>query len=261
MTESTVKYEAANGVAVLTLNRPERRNSLGGSLREDIAQAFKQASSDEAVRVIILTGEGSSFCAGGDLKELLRGIEEARPISEKLTPRRDAALLAVYECTKPVIAAINGPALGAGMNLALAADIRIASDNAKFAQSFVKRGNVPDYGGTFLLPQIVGLSKAYELVLTGRMIDAQEALRLQIVSSVESSENLMHAAHALAQEIAANAPLALRLSKTLIQSHLSEIRPVLEREASAQNICFDSEDNREGFKSFLEKRDPMFQGK
>jgi len=261
MSNGLVCYEVRDAVALISLNRPERRNSLGGTMREDIADAFERASADEAVRVIVLTGVGKAFCAGGDLKEMTENLGARRPLSEKLTPRRDRALLSVYEASKPVIGAINGPALGAGMNLALATDIRIASTEAKFAQSFVKRGNVPDYGGTYLLPRIVGLSKAYELIYTGRTIDAQQALQLQLVSAVEPAEGLMPAALALAQEIAGNAPLAVRLSKRVVQVNLGDMRIALERETAAQNICFESEDNREGFQSFLEGRSPVFLGR
>ncbi len=261
MNSRVVDYEVRDAVATISLNRPERRNSLGGTMREDIADAFVRASTDDDVRVIVLTGVGTVFCAGGDLKELVENMGADRPLSERLTPRRDRALLSVYEASKPVIAAINGPALGAGMNLALAADIRIASTEAKFAQSFVKRGNVPDYGGTYLLPRIVGLSKAYELVYTGRMIDAHEALRIQLVSAVKPAGDLMSAALALAQEIVGNAPLAVRLSKRVMQANLGDLRGALERETAAQNICFESEDNREGFLSFLEGRSPTFSGR
>lgn len=258
-----VAYEVRESVALVSLNRPERRNALGGSLREDIARAMDAASADEGVRVIILTGRGAAFCAGGDLKEMIARAEfgKGRPLSDKLAPPRDRTLLSIFESPKPVIAAVNGAALGAGMNIALAADIRIASAQAQFAQSFVKRGNLPDYGGTYLLPRIVGLSKALELIYTGRTIDAQQALQLQIVSAVESADALLPAAFALAQEIAANAPVAVRLAKQAVQRNLGSLRDALERETAAQNICFETEDNREGLHAFLENRPPAFVGR
>lgn len=266
MTQSigSVLYDVSESVAVVTLNRPERKNSLGGTLREDIAAAMIAAGADKGVRVVILTGAGTAFCAGGDLKEMVEriGSPDGRPLEEKVAPQRDKTLLAVYECPKPVIAAINGPALGAGMNLALAADIRVASTTAIFSQSFVRRGLLPDYGGTFLLPRAVGLSKALELVFTGDTIDAQEALRLQLVGRVVASDELMVAARKMAISIASAAPLPIQLAKRAIhQSTEGDIRDALAREAAAQNICFDTIDGQEGLRAFVEKRLPVFQGR
>ncbi|MDO8704380.1 MAG: enoyl-CoA hydratase-related protein [Sulfuricaulis sp.] len=260
----SVLYEVKESIATVTLNRPERRNSLGGTLREDIADAMNAADADADVRVVILTGAGSAFCAGGDLKEMVErfGGAEGRSLQEKITPPRDKTLLSIYEANKPVIAAINGPALGAGMNLALAADIRIASTDAVFSQSFVKRGLLPDYGGTFLLPRAVGFSKAFELVFTGDTIDAQEALRLQMVSKVVEPRELMAAAWKMATSIASSAPLPIRLAKRAMnKSTEGDLRDALDREAAAQNVCFDTEDGQEGLRAFIEKRPPVFRGK
>lgn len=173
-----VRYEVRDHVALVSLDRPESRNALGGGLREDIARAMNLASGDDHVRAVVLTGGGTAFCSGGDLKEMIAAAAagNGRSAAERMAPPRDRTLLSIYGSPKPVIAAVNGAALGAGMNLALAADVRIASTNAVFAQTFVTRGNLPDYGGTFLLPRIVGLSRALELILTARTIDAQQAL-------------------------------------------------------------------------------------
>ncbi|MFA7386433.1 MAG: enoyl-CoA hydratase-related protein [Thiohalobacteraceae bacterium] len=259
----TVIYEVRDSVALLTLNRPDRRNALGGTLREDIVRAMNRASTDDAVRAVILSGRGAAFCAGGDLKEMTERFtsDGGVPLLDRVAPKRDRVVLSILESPKPVIAAVNGAALGAGMNLALAADIRIASTQAQFAQTFVKRGNVPDYGGTYLLPRIVGVSKALDLIYTGRTIDAQEALKLEIVGAVESADDLLPAAFALAREIAANAPVAVQLSKQIVYRNLGSIREALDRETAAQNICFDTEDNKEGFRAFLEKRSPVFRGR
>ncbi|MDF3832379.1 enoyl-CoA hydratase-related protein [Cupriavidus basilensis] len=257
-----VLYEQRDSVAIITLNRTERSNALGGTMREDIVAAMAMANDNDQVRVVVLTGAGKAFCAGGDLREIYGRVTEGRPLADKIEPPRDRTLLAVYEASKPVIAAVNGPAMGAGMNLALAADIRIASRTAIFSQSHVKRGLMPDYGGTYLLPTIVGQSKAFELIYTGAAIDAEDALRLQIVSQVVEPGDLMVAAMDLAQRIALNAPLPIRLAKRAVQQHhQGGMREALFRETAAQNICYDTDDGQEGLRAFLEKRDPVFVGR
>lgn len=260
----SVLLEHVDAVALVTLNRPERRNALGGTLREDLVAAMAHAGQDAAVRAIVLTGAGSCFCAGGDLRMLLDSVQApgGRPLRDKTEPQRDATLLSVYEASKPVIAAVNGPAFGAGMNLALAADIRIASHTARLCQSHVLRGLMPDYAGTYLLPRIVGHAKACELVYTGAIVDAQEALALGLINAVVEPAALLDKALAMARTIARNAPLPIRLAKrALQQSHQGGIREALERETAAQNICFDTEDGREGLRAFLDKREPAFTGR
>lgn len=257
-----VLYERRANVAIITLNRTERSNALGGTIREDIVEAMARANHDDQVRVVVLTGAGKAFCAGGDLREIYRRATEGRPLADKIDPPRDRTLLAVYEASKPVIAAVNGAAMGAGMNLALAADIRLASRTAIFSQSHVKRGLMPDYGGTYLLPLVVGHSKAFELIYTGEVIDAEEALRLQMVSRIVEPEDLMDAAMELARRIALNAPLPIRLAKCAVQQHhQGGMREALARETAAQNVCYDTDDGREGLRAFLEKREPAFVGR
>ena len=258
-----VLLERQDGIALVTMNRPERRNALGGTLREDIVAAMGAAGQDPGVRAIVLTGSGSCFCAGGDLRAILDGLQApgGRPLRDKTEPQRDATLLAVYEAPKPVIAAVNGPAFGAGMNLALAADIRIASRTARLCQSHVLRGLMPDYAGTYLLPRLVGHAKACELIYTGAILDAQEALRLGLVNAVVEPEALLPAALDMARTIARNAPRPVRLAKrALQQSHQGGIREALDRETAAQNVCYDTQDGREGLRAFIEKRDPVFTG-
>ena len=256
-------YAILEQVAYLTLNRPERKNAIGGTMREDIIAAFARAEADPDVRAIVLTGAGSAFCAGGDVKDFARAFEQGigRPLKEKIEPVRDRIVLAIFEATKPVIAAVNGPAAGAGMNIALAADIRLASTTALFSQAFVRRGVHPDFGGTYFLPRMVGLEKACELMFTGDSIDAEEALRLGIVSRVVAPDQLMPAAAQLAARIAAGPPIAIRLVKRCLrQSANASLRDTLERETAAQNLCFDTEDAREGMRAFVEKRAPVFRG-
>ena len=203
-------YEMKDGVATLTLNRPERLNALGDTLRDDLQDAVTRASDDPEVRVMIVTGAGKGFCSGGDVKAMSERKESGsgRPLMEKVAPGRDRTVLALRDAPKPVIAAVNGAAAGAGMNLALGCDIRLASTAAKFSQAFVKRGLHPDWGGTYFLPRIVGMAKACELIFTGAVIDAAEALRLGIVSQVVEPEELLPAAQALARAIAAGPPIA-----------------------------------------------------
>ncbi|OGK78368.1 MAG: hypothetical protein A2W08_13805 [Candidatus Rokubacteria bacterium RBG_16_73_20] len=257
-------YEVEDGIATLVLNRPERLNALGDTLREDLCDAVLRASADPAVRCLILTGAGRGFCAGGDVKAMddaaARGV--ARPVLEKIAPVRDRVVLALREAPQPVIAAVNGAAAGAGMNLALACDIRLASTTARFAEAFVKRGLHVDWGGTYFLPRVVGMARACELIFTGDAIDAEEALRLGLVSAVHPPERLLPAARELARRIAAGPPLAIRLAKrALYHNQEADLRAALEFETFAQNVCLETEDAREGLRAFVEKRAPVFRGR
>ena len=264
MTYKCLLYDVEDGIATLTLNRPERLNALGDTLREDLHDAVTRAAEDSDVRVLIVTGAGKGFCAGGDVKAMsenkARGA--SRTLMEKVAPGRDRTVLALRDAPKPVIAAVNGAAAGAGMNLALACDMRLASAAAKFAQAFVKRGLHPDWGGTYFLPRVVGAAKACELIFTGEIIDAQEALRLGIVSAVHAPEALILAARALARKIADGPPIAIRLAKRAIYHSLEcDLRQALEFETYAQNICFETEDAGEGISAFVQKRPPAFRGR
>jgi 2-(1,2-epoxy-1,2-dihydrophenyl)acetyl-CoA isomerase len=264
MTYRCLLYEAKDGVATLTLNRPERMNALGDTLREDFLDALTRAAADPDVRVMIVTGSGKAFCAGGDVKAMNEAKEAGRerPLIEKIAPSRDRALLAMREAPQPIIAAVNGAAAGAGMNLALACDLRLASTAAKFSQAFVRRGLHPDWGGTYFLPRTVGTARAAELIFTGEVIDAAEALRIGIVSRVVSPEALMPVALDLARKIAEGPPIAIRLAKRAIYRNAeSDLRSALEFETFAQNACFETEDAREGIRAFVDKRAPVFRGR
>jgi 2-(1,2-epoxy-1,2-dihydrophenyl)acetyl-CoA isomerase len=258
-------YEVKDAIATLTLNRPERLNALGDTLRDDLYDAVLRASQDAEVRVMVVTGAGKGFCAGGDVKAMndaKEGRTPARPLEDKVAPLRDRVLLAMRDAPKPVIAAVNGAAAGAGMNLALGCDLRLASTAAKFTQAFVKRGLHPDWGGTYFLPRLVGMAKACELIFTGEIIDAQEALRLGIVNAVYAPEELLPAVYELARRIAAGPPVAIRLAKrALYHSEETDLRGALEFETFAQNVCSETEDAREGIRAFVEKRAPAFKGR
>lgn len=252
-------YEVEENIATLTMNRLERLNALGDTLRTDLHDAVTKASGDPNVRAIILTGAGRGFCSGGDVKAMNEAKQrnESPAIMAQVAPSRDLTVLAMRDAPKPIIAAVNGPAAGAGMNIALACDIRIASRAARFGETFVRRGLHVDWGGTYFLPRIVGMAKACELIFTGDVIDAEAALSLGIVSCVVEPEELMDTVRALAQKMAAGPPIAIR---ALYHNQECDLRAALEYETYAQNICRETEDAREGIRAFVEKRSPNFGG-
>jgi 2-(1,2-epoxy-1,2-dihydrophenyl)acetyl-CoA isomerase len=251
-----------NGVAVLVMNRPEKLNSLNNELATALNQAFERIGKNEAVRVVVLTGAGRAFCAGGDLTVIGKGRESKDPRQlEPILRAGMGAMLRMRMIPQPVIAAVNGAAAGAGMNVALAADIRIAAEEAVFGQNFAKVGLFPDYGGTFFLPQLVGPSKAAELFYTGDMIDAQAALKLGLVNRVVPGAQLEPEVKAFAAKLAAGPPIAIRgVKQTLFGNDKDELSKALEAEVQYQMRCFASDDCLEGIHAFFEKRPPKFQG-
>jgi len=264
MTYQCLLYDVQDRIATLTLNRPERLNALGDTLREDLYDAVTKSAADPNVGVLVITGAGRGFCSGGDVKSMSEREQsgQAPSASDKLSMLRDRVVLAMRDCAKPVIAAVNGAAAGAGMNLALACDMRIASTAAKFSQAFVKRGLAPDWGGSWFLPRVVGKAKACELIFTGDSIDAAEALRLGIVNAVVAPEALMDETYKLARKIADGPPLAIALCKRAIHHNEDvDLRAGLEFETFAQDLCRETEDSKEGVRAFMEKRAPVFRGK
>ena len=263
MAEETVTYGVEDHVATITLNRPEQRNALNWDAYAKLEQYLRKAVTDPEARCVIVTGADPAFCSGDDVREIMAGPKavstDATPVvRHKPTP----AAMAALECDKPLIAAVNGAAVGWGMELALYADIRIASERAKFAELFIKRGLVCDVGGFYRLPSIVGPAKAAELLFTGDVIDAPEALRIGLVSEVTPHEALMDRARALAGRIAVNPPLALRYMKEgLRRGAYGDPRELGGWAIETIRALMKTEDHREGVASFLEKRPPVFTGR
>lgn len=252
-----------DGVATLTLNRPEKMNALNKDLAVALNESLGRLTTDKSIFVVIITGAGRAFCAGGDLGMIGEGRKNNDTTElEPLLRAGMHSVLKIRSMAQPVIAAVNGAAAGAGMNIALAADMRIASENASFGQNFVKVGLFPDYGGTYFLPQLVGPAKAAEMFYTGDMIDAKEALRLGIVNQVVPTADLESRALQMAQKIAAAPSVAIRAMKhALFGSHKLALEKALNDEVDQQMKCFKSPDCREGISAFLEKRPPKFHGK
>jgi len=251
------------GITTITLNRPEKLNALAGHMRRDLAEALEAAGSDRAVHVVVITGVGRAFCSGGDVAAMADMIErqDADEFSRLLGSAR-RVVTAIRHMTKPVIASINGPAFGAGFNLALACDLRIASSNATFSQSFAKVGLHPDWGGTYFLPRLVTSNKACELFFLGTTIDAAEAQRLGLINFVVAPSELEAETRKLAERLR-NAPaIAIAAAKQAVYlSHSAELEEMLRYETEAQMRCFDSDDGAEGVRAFLEKRPPKFTGR
>jgi len=254
------KYE---GIATLVMNRPDRLNALNNELASALNDALGRIAEDDSVRVVVITGAGRAFCAGGDLAAIGKG-RAAREMQslEPLLRAGMESVLRMRTIRQPVIAAVNGAAAGAGMNIALAADIRIAAEEASFGQNFSKVGLFPDFGGTYFLPQLVGPAKAAELFYTGDMIDAKAALSLGIVNHVVPGAQFEAAVQSLAQKIALGPSLAIQaVKKTILAAEKNKLSEALEHEVQEQIRCYHSEDCSEGIRAFFEKRPPKFQGK
>lgn len=255
-----IETEVRDGVATITLNRPEKLNAFTGTMREDLLAALRACGEDGGVRVVVITGAGRAFCAGGDV-EYMSGLQKSGDVTafRKLLDAGRDVILEIATMPKPVIAAINGVAAGAGCNLALACDYRLASEQAKLSQSFVKIGLHPDWGGTWLLPRLVGRSRAAEILMTGRMVDASEAAAIGMVDRVVT--DLAVETRLLTTAIAAAPPLAVAgIKRALEASDGNDLRAQIELESEHQLRCFESGDAAEGMRAFFEKRAPVFQG-
>lgn len=255
------------GIATITLNRPEMRNPISG---DDVVSALCDTltamEANPKVRVAILTGAGKAFSSGGDINAMKPGgggLNAGLPAGTRGNYKRGIQRipLAFAALEVPVIAAVNGPAIGAGLDLACMCDLRLAGESAKFAESFVKLGIIPGDGGAWLLQRVVGFSKAAEMSLTGDMLDAAEALACGLVSRVVPDTDLLSEAHKLAAKIAANPPHAVRMTKRLLwEARRSDLATVLEMSAAMQAVAHATSDHEEAVNAFLEKRKPVFKG-
>ena len=258
---TTLFHERRGAVTTLTLNRPEARNALDIVMRRELVAALDEVEADEAARVLVLTGAGGHFCSGGDVKTM----REKRYTAAEGRARVELLNLMVrrlVDFPKPTIAMVDGYAVGAGSNLALCCDLIVASERAKFGELFWKIGLVPDGGGTWLLPRVVGLARAKELIFTADVIDAAEAERIGLVNRVVPAAALEATTHALAEKIAAGPPAVLKMAKHMVnRAATSDLAAALDLEAFSQGMAISAEDHQEGLAAFFEKRAPRFTGR
>jgi enoyl-CoA hydratase/carnithine racemase len=254
-------------ILTITLNLPEKRNPISDNAMVDaLCDAFEAADQNVDVRCVILTGAGSAFSSGGDLKMMRAGtggLRSGNPVETRRNYKYGIQRLPLmFQALEvPVVAAVNGPAIGAGCDLACMCDVRVAGQSAKFAESFVKLGIIPGDGGAWLLPRIIGFSRAVELSLTGEMVDADEALRIGLVSHVVPDADLMIRAHEVATKIAANPPHAVRMTKRLLrEGQTADLKNILEMSAAMQALAHATKDNDEAIEAFIGKRVPVFKG-
>jgi enoyl-CoA hydratase/carnithine racemase len=263
-------YKLEDGIATITLNRPERLNAFSPKMLTEWADAIERSRVDDDVKVVVVTGAGRAFCVGANVRGFVTGEDAALasadlPLAERRHTLRNGVHRvprALATLDKPYVASVNGPATGAGMDMASMADMRIASDKARFGMTYVRMGLVPGDGGCYFLPRIVGLARACELIWTGRIIDADEALRIGYVTRVVAAEQLEAATRELALQLARGPAVAIQLAKRLIyRSQEVDMDHALELAESAMLIAQSTEDAKEGPRAFLEKREPMFKGR
>ena len=270
----TIKYEVKDNILTITLNRPDRLNAFTGQMMNDLISAFDSASHDDEVRVVIVTGEGRGFCAGADLgagEATFNRDENPRTKKtddeENLEWLRDGGgrtTLAIYDCSKPIIAAINGPAVGVGVTMTLPMDIRLASDEAKFGFVFARRGLVPEAASSWFLPRIVGISKSLEWTFSGKVFNAEEALDGGLIRSIHPQDSLMDEAKKIANEIIENtSPVSVSITRQMLWKMLGADHPMEAHKVDSRAIyeLGKGEDTKEGVNSFLEKRPPKFPSK
>ena len=262
---SDIVLSRSGSVGILTLNCPEKLNPLTPAMRSEMPEAISEIARDDEIRVLVITGAGRAFCSGGDVSEVVTTIEKGGSVARELvqSPIEPIAAWAadIFYLEKPVIAAVNGPAAGAGVGLGLLCDIVIASEKATFSLAFVNRGVIPDVGLTYTLPRAVGRTKALELMFTGKRIDAGEAQRIGLVNEVIAHDGFMSSVMEVANQLADAPPVAVQMMKRLVLSGLGrEIERQILLENYGLHVCFSTADFKEGFQSFFEKRQPHFRG-
>jgi len=256
---ANIEVKQDKGVCIVTMNKPESRNALAQEMLLELIHFFRSAKQSEEIRAIILTGKGSAFCSGGNI----RGFKEQTAVEARKKLKFTQQLVtAIVELDQPIIAAVNGAAAGAGFSIALACDLILASRKAVFSSSFTKIGLVPDLGAAYFLPKLVGSHIAKQIMLSGEPVSAEKAKSLHIVNELYEEEELLSEAYKTAEKLANGASAAIALTKQLINSsHNSNFKDFLELEASLQGIAFQTDDLQEGVKAFFEKRPPSFIGK
>lgn len=259
---SAIKWELEGTVGILTFNRPENLNALGPEIYVELVDCMDRLAKEPDLQVIIITGSGPAFSAGGDMDAFLSRSEAHQEQGGAIELFTNEMARKFLDIEIPLIAAINGPAVGGGFTLSLTCDLRIASEEARFGAVFARAGLSPEYGSSFLLARIVGLTKASELILTAKIFDAKEALNMGLVNEVLPADQLMDRARKLAQQIASLPPLSVRMAKRTLRHGLeSTLSQALDYEELAETHCFSSLDHQEAVRSFLEKRPPQFQGR
>lgn len=263
MNYESILYEKSENTATITLNRPEVLNAVNETMGRELLEGLKVASQDDGVRCLIITGNGRAFSAGEDVQDLRAQYERGQnpKLGERLLHKYNPIIRRIRQIPKPIIAAVNGVAAGAGAGISYACDIRIASDTAKFIQAFIRVGLAPDSGTSFFLPRLVGFAKALELSLTGDELTSKDAERLGLVMKVVPSEQLMPTTRELAAKLARGPTKAIGLTKrALNKSIISDLETILEYESYLQEIAGATTDHIEAVRAFFEKRKPVFRG-
>jgi len=262
MSEPHVLYRIEGNTAILTINRPEVKNTLSPEMLTLWLQFVEEAKADHNVRVIIVTGKGDTFCSGGDIREMAEGRLRSWDMKKFLWEGAHRIVFALEDLDKPILAAINGAAMGAGLDMAMMCDLRVCSDRAKLSESYILLGLVPGDGGAYFLPRLIGIGKALELLFTGDVLSPQEALEIGLVNRVVPHDRLMEETMILAEKIGSKPPLATRMMKRAVyQAQTSTLRAHLDYISSQLALLSETQDHQEAARSFLEKRKPIFVGK